>query len=212
MTDRATQALKDNTLIIVLGASGDLAKKKTFPALFGLYSQGLLPKDVHIVGYARTKMDPAEYEKRITSYIKPADGDSDAKSKLDEFKSLSSYVAGSYDEDSAYQALEKHLKDIESKYEGKERHRLFYMALPPSVFIPVAQGLKKNCYTTEGVVRVIVEKPFGKDTESCAELLKKLKEQFTEDETFRIDHYLGKEMVKNMLVSRFANVAFCGVG
>lgn len=152
-------------------------------------------------------MDKAEYQKRITSYIKIPEGESEAPTKLEEFKALSSYVAGSYDEDSAYQELEKHLQEIEGKYKAKERNRLFYMALPPSVFTAVAQGLKKNCYTTEGIVRVIVEKPFGKDTESCRALLQALKEQFTEDETFRIDHYLGKEMVKNMLLTRFANMA-----
>jgi glucose-6-phosphate 1-dehydrogenase len=152
-------------------------------------------------------MDHAEYEKRITSYIQlPADQE-DANTKLDEFKSISTYIAGSYDQDEAYQVLEKHLNEFESKYQSKERNRLFYMALPPSVFVDVARGLKKNCYTTDGTVRVIVEKPFGKDTDSCRELLQSLKEQFSEDETFRIDHYLGKEMVKNMLVSRFANTA-----
>jgi glucose-6-phosphate 1-dehydrogenase len=150
-------------------------------------------------------MDHAEYEKRITSYIQLPNDES--KAKLEEFKSISTYVAGSYDNDNAYQELERQLKEIESTYQSKERNRLFYMALPPSVFIEVARGLKKNCYTTDGIVRVIVEKPFGKDTDSCRELLQSLGEQFTEDETFRIDHYLGKEMVKNMLVSRFANTA-----
>lgn len=152
-------------------------------------------------------MDLAEYQKRITSYIKLPEDDADARSKLDEFKRISSYVAGAYDDDKAYQDLEKHLVDIESSYQSNERNRLFYMALPPSVFVDVARGIKKNNYTTDGVVRVIVEKPFGKDTESCRVLLASLKEQFSEDETFRIDHYLGKEMVKNILLSRFANIA-----
>jgi glucose-6-phosphate 1-dehydrogenase len=152
-------------------------------------------------------MDEAEFHKRLVSHISGSSDDQDVTSKIDEFKAISTYVAGDYEDDNAYQQLTKKLEAIESKYQGSERNRLFYMALPPSVFLPVAKGLKKNCYTTEGVVRVIVEKPFGKDTESCRELIKGLKEQFTEEETFRIDHYLGKEMVKNMLVSRFANMA-----
>lgn len=152
-------------------------------------------------------MDEAEFHKRLASHISSSSDDQDVASKIDEFKAISTYVAGDYEDDKAYQQLTKKLEEIESKYQGKERNRLFYMALPPSVFLSVAKGLKKNCYTTEGVVRVIVEKPFGKDTESCRELIKGLKEQFTEEETFRIDHYLGKEMVKNMLVSRFANMA-----
>lgn len=81
------------------------------------------------------------------------------------------------------------------------------MALPPQVFITVAQGLKKNNYTpAPGINRVVVEKPFGKDLDSSREMMKDLKEQFTEDETFRIDHYLGKEMIKNLLVLRFGNM------
>ncbi|KAG8834886.1 Glucose-6-phosphate 1-dehydrogenase [Serendipita sp. 399] len=199
--------LKENTVIVVLGASGDLAKKKTFPALFGLYRQRFLPEGVNIVGYARTKMDEAEFHKRQTQYIKNESDDQDLNAKIEQFKSLSTYVAGDYEDDKAYQELNKKLEEIESKYKSPERNRLFYMALPPSVFEHVAKGLKKNCYTDKGVVRIIVEKPFGKDTESCRQLLASLKQNFSEEETFRIDHYLGKEMVKNMLVSRFANIA-----
>ncbi|KAH8118292.1 glucose-6-P dehydrogenase [Phellopilus nigrolimitatus] len=201
------QELKDDTIIIVLGASGDLAKKKTFPALFGLYRMGYLPNDVHIVGYARTKMDETEFHKRATSYIKNSDDDPEVSAKIEEFKKFSTYISGSYEEPAAFEALNKHLEEIESKYQTKERNRVFYLALPPSVFIPVAKHLRENCYAS-GVNRIIVEKPFGKDSQSCRELLGALKQHWTEDETFRIDHYLGKEMVKNMLVLRFANVAF----
>ncbi|EKM59071.1 uncharacterized protein PHACADRAFT_249261 [Phanerochaete carnosa HHB-10118-sp] len=202
------QALRDNTVIIVLGASGDLAKKKTYPALFGLFRMGFLPKGVKIVGYARTKMDNAEYLKRITSYIKNVDDD-EGKAKLEEFKQLSTYVSGGYEDGESFDKLNQYLQEIESGYQSKERNRLFYLALPPSVFIPVAKNLKQHCYSdTKGSInRVIVEKPFGKDLESCRELLRSIKEHWTEDETFRIDHYLGKEMVKNLLVLRFANVA-----
>lgn len=200
--------LKDNTAIVVFGASGDLAKKKTFPALFGLFRQGHLPKGVHIIGYARTKMDDADFKKRATSYIKNAD-EPETKAKIDEFLSVSSYISGQYDQDSGFQDLEKHLSEIESKYESKNdpTHRLFYFALPPSVFIPVAHHVKKNNYKATGQTRLIIEKPFGKDLESCRELLSAIKSDWKEDETFRIDHYLGKEMVKNILLFRFANVA-----
>ncbi|KAI0751961.1 glucose-6-P dehydrogenase [Irpex lacteus] len=198
--------LKDNTVIIVLGASGDLAKKKTYPALFGLYRGGFLPKGVKIVGYARTKMDTAEYHKRITSYIKDANDDQ-AKSQLEEFKELSTYVSGGYEDGESFDKLNKYLEEVESGFQSNEHNRLFYLALPPSVFIPVAKNLKEHVYSKSGVNRIIVEKPFGKDLESCRELLRSLKEHWTEDETFRIDHYLGKEMVKNLLVLRFANVA-----
>ncbi|XP_006460350.1 hypothetical protein AGABI2DRAFT_192087 [Agaricus bisporus var. bisporus H97] len=201
------EELKDNTIIIVLGASGDLAKKKTFPALFGLYHQGLLPHDVKIVGYARTKMDQEEFHKRQTSYIKNPNEEPKLTKSIEEFKAISTYVSGGYEDGESFDNLNRHLDEIESAYQSKERNRLFYLALPPSVFIPVAKNLKEHCYIfRSGVNRIIIEKPFGKDTASAKELLESVKEHWKEDETFRIDHYLGKEMVKNILVLRFANV------
>ncbi|KAL0247127.1 glucose-6-phosphate dehydrogenase [Cryptococcus tetragattii IND107] len=192
------EALKDETVVIVLGASGDLAKKKTFPALYALFAQGFLPKDVHIVGYARTKMDKDEFHKRQVQYIK---GDQE---KIKQFQELSSYVSGPYDQDAGYQELLKHVEELEGDRET--RNRIFYMALPPSVFTTVAKGLKKNCYSTRGTNRIIIEKPFGKDLESCRQMMSELKSEWAENETYRIDHYLGKEMVKNLLVLRFGNV------
>nr|GAT59437.1 glucose-6-phosphate 1-dehydrogenase [Mycena chlorophos] len=199
--------LTDNTVIIVLGASGDLAKKKTFPALFGLFRMGYLPRDVKIVGYARTKMDHAEYLKRATSYLKNPNDDPEITKAIEQFKEISTYVAGSYEDGEAFAQLNAHLEEIESHYPSKEANRLFYLALPPSVFVPSSKNLKEQCYSKTGQNRIIVEKPFGKDLDSSRELLGALKQYWTEDETFRIDHYLGKEMVKNILVLRFANVA-----
>ncbi|KAG1907168.1 glucose-6-phosphate 1-dehydrogenase [Suillus fuscotomentosus] len=197
----------DNTIIVVFGASGDLAKKKTYPALFGLYRNGYLPKDVHIIGYARTKMDEEEYHKRTTSYIKNPNNDPEVAAKIEEFKKLSSYVSGNYDDNPSFQNLARHMEAIEKGYKTRGVNRLFYLALPPSVFVPVAQHVKVCCYATNGTNRIIVEKPFGKDLQSCRELLSSLKQSWQEEETYRIDHYLGKEMVKNLLVLRFANVA-----
>ncbi|KAJ7700108.1 glucose-6-phosphate 1-dehydrogenase [Mycena rosella] len=215
-SDAAHYEMKDNTIIIVLGASGDLAKKKTFPALFALFRQGFLPTDVKICGYARTKMDAANFHSRAVSYIKNPGEDPAVTASIQKFKDILTYVDGSYDDGAAFVVLNTHLEEIESKYtskdneaDGIEKNRLFYFALPPSVFVPVAKNLKENCYVKgAGVNRVIVEKPFGKDLDSARQLLSSLKEYWTEDETFRIDHYLGKEMVKNLLVLRFANVAF----
>ncbi|KAK9455832.1 glucose-6-phosphate dehydrogenase [Dipodascopsis uninucleata] len=197
---KAGLALPANSVIVVLGASGDLAKKKTYPALFGLFRYGLLPDGVKIVGYARTKMDDEDYKKRISSYIKvPTD---DVKAKLDEFLSFCTYVSGLYDHDDGFLNLTKHLEGLEG---DSECHRLFYMALPPTVFIPVAQHLKKCCYPSKGSARIIIEKPFGHDLASSRELQAALQPIWKEEEIFRIDHYLGKEMVKNILILRFGN-------
>ncbi|KAF8529025.1 glucose-6-P dehydrogenase [Hysterangium stoloniferum] len=207
MTEPTPQELKDNTVIVVFGASGDLAKKKTYPALFKLFKQGYLSEDVRIVGYARTKMEDADYHKRITSYIKTPSEDSEFAEIIERFKGICSYVAGGYEDDESFQNLNSHLEKIEATYKRDGCNRVFYLALPPSVFIPVARGIKKNAYLANGVNRIIVEKPFGKDLQSCRELIGALGQDWSEEETFRIDHYLGKEMVKNLLVLRFANVA-----
>ncbi|KAI8881494.1 glucose-6-phosphate dehydrogenase [Backusella circina FSU 941] len=204
MRKQVCEELHGSVTIVVLGASGDLAKKKTYPALFRLFNNGFLPAKTQIVGYARTQMEHAQYIERVTQYIK------NKGEKLEEFKQILSYVAGQYDQDSCFQNLDKVIRESEKEraIEVGRRHRVFYMALPPSVFIPVAKGLKKNTYATEGLNRIVVEKPFGEDSASSEHLAKELGACFTEEETFRIDHYLGKEMVKNVMMVRFANIFF----
>ncbi|KAF9349273.1 Glucose-6-phosphate 1-dehydrogenase [Mortierella sp. AD094] len=193
--------------IVVLGASGDLAKKKTFPALFGLYKNNYLNYQTRIIGYARTKMDQATFEGHVSKYIK-IKSDED-KAALKDFLKLSSYVSGLYDKDDDFQKLEEHICEVEKTSGAKAR--LFYMALPPSVFIPVAESLKKNNYKKDKTIRLIVEKPFGMDLQSSRKLARELGALFSEDEIYRIDHYLGKEMVKNLMILRFANAIFGSV-
>ena len=135
-----------------MGASGDLAKKKTFPALFGLFRNRFLPKGIKIIGYARTKMDHEEYLKRVKSNIKTPT--KDMEEQLADFCKLCTYVSGQYDQDDSFKALEKHLQDLEKGQ--KETNRVFYMALPPSVFITVSQHLRRNCYPKNGLARLIV--------------------------------------------------------
>jgi glucose-6-phosphate 1-dehydrogenase len=159
---------------------------------------------VSIIGYARTKMDMDTFHEKIGEHFKGAD-EGDGKKAKKAFLDICTYVPGAYDEDEPFQNLNKEMEKIESKQSVKEPNRLFYMALPPGVFTVVAAGLKKNCYTEKGHNRIIIEKPFGKDLESSREMMGKLKDLWKEEETFRIDHYLGKEMVKNLLVMRFGN-------
>jgi glucose-6-phosphate 1-dehydrogenase len=191
--------LKGGVTIIVLGASGDLAKKKTFPALYALYKNKFLPKKTNIVGYARTKMDKAEFHKRASSHI---DGDSSG------FLDICTYISGQYDQDDSWKKLNDYVDELEQDMSKEQRNRVFYMALPPSVFIPVATGLKKFVYGKDATTRVVVEKPFGKDLQSCEELLEDYRKLFKEDEIYRIDHYLGKELAKNIMNIRFANMIF----
>ncbi|KAI8987752.1 glucose-6-phosphate dehydrogenase [Mycotypha africana] len=156
-------------------------------------------------------MEHEEYINRVTQFIKLRKNEEEEdRKKLEEFKKITNYISGQYDQDASYQTLREYIEKCENERGVKDgqRNRVFYMALPPSVFIPVAQGLKRNVYTTEGSVRLIVEKPFGKDTDSSNHLAHELGKLFKENEIYRIDHYLGKEMVKNIMNLRFANVLF----
>jgi glucose-6-phosphate 1-dehydrogenase len=115
-------------------------------------------------------MDHTEYLKRVRSYIKTPT--KEVEEQLDMFCDVCTYVAGQYDQDEPFQQLDKHISEIEKG--RKETNRVFYMALPPSVFITVSQHLKRNCYSKQGINRIIIEKPFGKDLGSARELQKAL--------------------------------------
>ncbi|KJE92344.1 glucose-6-phosphate 1-dehydrogenase [Capsaspora owczarzaki ATCC 30864] len=210
----APSAASNNpTTVFVFGASGDLAKKKTFPALFALFRSNLLPTHTRIVGYARSAMTPAELRERLSKFIRtPTDQD---KKTLDEFFKIISYVHGQYDSDEDVIKLAKAAAEVEKKCAQPSSDcatdRVFYLALPPSVFIPISQQIKRHLTDNAGYKRLIVEKPFGKDLASSTELADALAANFAESEIYRIDHYLGKEMVKNLLILRFANVFFGAV-
>ncbi|EFH53294.1 glucose-6-phosphate dehydrogenase 5 [Arabidopsis lyrata subsp. lyrata] len=200
--------------IIVLGASGDLAKKKTFPALFHLYHQGFLnPDEVHIFGYARSKISDEDLRDKIRGYLVDERNASDKAEALSKFLKLIKYVSGPYDSEEGFKRLDEAISEHEiSKRtsEGSSR-RLFYLALPPSVYPPVSKMIKAWCTNKSdlgGWTRIVVEKPFGKDLESAEQLSSQIGALFDEPQIYRIDHYLGKELVQNMLVLRFANRLF----
>ncbi|MCJ1453234.1 Glucose-6-phosphate 1-dehydrogenase [Mycoblastus sanguinarius] len=196
--------IQENSVLVILGASGDLAKKKLYPALFGLERRSLLPASFQIIGFAPDKIEHEEFVKLIKSPIKleiPRHAE-----QLAEFSSRCSYVSGHEGGDKAFQALQKRLEEL--GHGKKEQNRLFYLALPPSVFVLMSEQLKKHCYSKRGDTRIIIEKPFGHDLESSRDLQKALDPNWREDEIFRVDHYLGKEVVNNLLVMRFGNEIF----
>lgn len=205
----SSEAFGDYVSIVVFGASGDLAKKKTFPALFGLYKEGQLPKNVNIIGYARSDLNIEDLRQRIKLFLKLKD--ELAKLKVDGFLQLVSYISGPYDKPEGYQKLEEAINKYDSEHGIAQSQRLFYLALPPSVFTTVGKNIKEHCYPESASLRLIVEKPFGHDLESARQLQKDLAPLFSEDELYRIDHYLGKEMVKNLFVLRFGNAMLSGV-
>ncbi|KAI3854026.1 hypothetical protein MKX03_035396 [Papaver bracteatum] len=200
--------------IIVLGASGDLAKKKTFPALYNLYRKGFLQSnEVHIFGYARSKMSDDELRVRIREYLIKKDTSPEQSEDVSKFLQLMKYVSGNYDSDEGFKFLDKEISAHElsrNTQEGSSR-RLFYLALPPSVYPPVCRMIRFHCMNKSdlgGWTRVVIEKPFGKDLDTAEDLSAQLGELFNEKQIYRIDHYLGKELVQNLLVLRFANRLF----
>lgn len=194
--------------LVVLGASGDLAKKMVFPALFALYKQDLLPKSLVVVGHARSELDDAEFKKKISEKFSIDEDNKDAEEKKrKEFLDRCVYHRGKYDEAESFADLDKLLQEYEEKA-GDGANRLFYLAIPPSVYADAAKAIREKGLSKKGWNRFVLEKPFGRDAESSAELSRKLSKLFDEEEVYRIDHYLGKEMVQNLLVLRFANEVF----
>uniref|UniRef100_A0A8C3GBI0 glucose-6-phosphate dehydrogenase (NADP(+)) n=1 Tax=Cyclopterus lumpus TaxID=8103 RepID=A0A8C3GBI0_CYCLU len=197
------QSRHSNThIFIILGASGDLAKKKIYPTLWWLFRDGLLPDDTYFVGFARSKLTVEDIKTACLPHMKVTDEDSEC---LSAFFSKNSYLSGMYDDDSSFTQLDAHLSSLPR---GADANRLFYLALPPTVYQHVSTNINTHCMSRRGWSRVIVEKPFGRDLQSSEELSAHLSSMFTEDQIYRIDHYLGKEMVQNLMVLRFGNRIF----
>lgn len=209
---QVTSVITGYLSIVVLGASGDLAKRKTFPAIFNLYTQGFLPDELKIIGYSRSKMTTEELHTTIRGYLKADRQDPTKKSEdvIHQFLSKVTYMQGAYDTDEGYIRMNEEVSRFELEKDDKDSstHRLYYFALPPSVYPEVSEKVRKHCMNPRGWTRVIVEKPFGKDLESSEALSSELGALFTEEQLYRIDHYLGKEMVQNLLIMRFANRFF----
>lgn len=192
--------------IIVVGASGDLAKKKIFPALFALFYEGFLPENFTIFGYSRTKMNDEELRNMISTTLTcRVDKRENCDEKMDHFLQRCFYHSGLYNSEDDFSGLNSKLKEKEA---GKLPNRLFYLSIPPNIFVDVVRCVSHRASSTSGWTRVIVEKPFGRDSDSSRELTRSLKQYLTEDQIFRIDHYLGKELVENLSVLRFSNLVF----
>lgn len=189
-------------VFVTLGASGDLAKKKIYPTLWWLFRDNLLPKTTTFFGYARSNLTVQDLRKNCEKYMKVKPGDEE---RYEEFWKLNYYVAGSYNTRRDFELLNQQLENHEK---GQNAHRLFYLALPPSVFESVTVHIRNTCMGKKGWTRIIIEKPFGKDAVTSQQLSDHLSSLFREDQLYRIDHYLGKEMVQNLMTLRFGNRIF----
>ncbi|XRB16007.1 glucose-6-phosphate dehydrogenase [Pseudoscourfieldia marina] len=194
--------------IVVVGASGDLAKKKIFPALFALYYKGYFPETFTIYGFARTSMDDEEFRDLISmTLLCRIDEAENCGPKMDTFLDRCHYFSGQYDSVQSFTQLGAEL-DAQEAMLSSTANRIFYLSVPPNIFTNCAQGVSNGASSKTGWSRVIVEKPFGRDTESSRKLSNELMECLTEDQIYRIDHYLAKELVDNLTVLRFSNLIF----
>lgn len=184
--------------IIVFGASGDLASRMIYPTLWDLFADELLPKNVLIYGYARSPLTVEKIREKSTPYMNIED---DEKEKYEQFWTVHRYFKGSYDKTDDFVSFSNNLVENEDKIDANG-HRLFYLALPPSVFDVVAANVSDNCLTKCGWNRIVIEKPFGRDSQSSQHLSTHLAKYFEEEEIYRMDHYLGKEMVQNLMILR----------
>ena len=199
-----------NLVLVIFGASGDLTSRKLIPALFSLKVQKLLPERFTVIGCGRTPFSDDEFRKRMSESILSFSEDKDPDRKLiDEFSRSLSYLTLDNTNIEDFRKLEKKISDHTGD-SGDTGNIIFYMATPPSMFSRIAENLQDVKLNREekGFRRFIVEKPFGYDLESGRELNRKLHELINEDQIYRIDHYLGKETVQNVLVTRFANGIF----
>jgi glucose-6-phosphate 1-dehydrogenase len=201
----------DPCIVVIFGASGDLTERKLMPSLFSLACEGLLPEKFAVVGVARSELDDDGFRDKVKSGI-----ETHSRLKPDEcfewndFANNLFYHQVNYDAPASYKSLEKLLTKI-GKAQGAACNYLYYLSTPPMLYPVVVDqlgqaGLAEQ--TEQNWRRIIIEKPFGHDLATAVELNRQIHEVFNESQVYRIDHYLGKETVQNLLVFRFANAIF----
>jgi glucose-6-phosphate 1-dehydrogenase len=197
----------DPCALVIFGASGDLTHKKLMPALYALMVRRLLPPRFTIVGVARTEADDDAFRKDMKEAVREHARDDFRDDVWEELAANMRYVATDFADDGGEDKLEQLVDELD-KANDLGGNRVYYLAVPPVAFSTIVDALGKRRSGAKGWTRLIVEKPFGHDLASARDLNAKLEEHFTEDQIFRIDHYLGKETVQNMLALRFANGIF----
>jgi glucose-6-phosphate 1-dehydrogenase len=195
--------------IVIFGASGDLAYRKLLPALYNLHNHGGLPGRYYVVGVARTQMSDDAFRAKMRQGVTEAGHD---LGHWQAFEECLYYQQVFYDDRESYRALSSRLADLDQRHQTLG-NRIFNLAVPPSVYATVSRefaraGLSKEDEKQGSWTRLVVEKPFGHDLATARELNKAIGEGFREEQVFRIDHYMAKETVQNILIFRFANAIF----
>ena len=196
-----------NHTIVIFGASGDLTSRKLIPALYQLYRKSRLPGDVRIVGFSRTKFSDDQWRESLAETTREFAGSSFDEKSWNQFARSIFYQPGDLRKADDVANLSERLKTLE---DGKDGDRLYYLSTAPRFYEPAIANLGGAGMAEEssGARRVVIEKPFGTDLASARALNKAVHEVFAEHQIYRIDHYLGKETVQNLLVLRFANSIF----
>ena len=193
-------------VLVIFGASGDLTRRKIFPALYALALRRMLPEQFAIVGAARSEWTDDEFRAQMEAAVREFGRDEFRQDVWDRLAEATSYRAADFADDEATNELASYLEQLDEE-RGTEGNRVHYLAVPPKAMPMLPQALGKQ-RKKDGWTRLIVEKPFGYDQASARELNELICTHFSENEVFRIDHYLGKETVQNMNALRFANGIF----
>ncbi|MGF1473217.1 MAG: glucose-6-phosphate dehydrogenase [Rubrobacteraceae bacterium] len=197
-------------VVVIFGASGDLTKRKLIPALYDLAAQRRLPMEFAVVGLSRTEMSHEEFRDRLREGVEEQRANSFSEEVWETFSNGLFYLAGDSTHPDTYQELKEFMKQLDEDREIRG-NRIFYLSSSASLFAPIVEQLGDagmNEGEDGGYARLVIEKPFGHDLESAEELNADIQEHFGEDQIYRIDHYLGKETVQNILALRFSNGIF----
>ena len=197
------------TTLVIFGATGDLARRKLLPALYNLAHEGALPERFHLVGVARREKAHEDYRAECEEAIRQFSRTTPDPEVLKRLLEHVRYVPGTFDDEHAYSKVAEVLDDFD-EHAQEPLNRLFYLSTAPTFFPVIVKALGEHslCHHEGAEVRVIIEKPFGASLEEARSLNKIVLEVFDETQVFRIDHYLGKETVQNLLAFRFANGMF----
>ncbi len=196
------------TIIVIFGGTGDLAKRKLIPAFYNLFKDGWMPEKFAVVGLGRTKLDDEQYHGRLYEGLNEFSRTKPTDALWNKFKDSVSYFVSDIGDENAYTELAGKLDAIDQQW-GSRANRLFYTSVAPRFIGDVARNLSSSGLVTDAEKdRIVVEKPFGHDKASAIELNNLLTSVFQENQIYRIDHYLGKDTVQNILVFRFANALF----
>ena len=196
--------------MVIFGASGDLTKRKLIPAIHNLATHRLLPQDFAVIGVARTEMSSDDFRSKIREEMSEFATGELQDHVVEWLLPRISYVAGEFQDPATFEKLGRCLREADERW-GTQGCHLFYLAIPPSQFGPVVQQLGESGLAAEADGRwrrVVIEKPFGHDLESARALNREILQVLDEEQIYRIDHYLGKETVQNILAFRFANGIF----